>query len=207
VLEEYVHELPQQVVERLGQLLADELAGARRRPLERQADREAAALRGLRDGGARLVVGLEGEHDVVRGRRQRHLGGEWAALPRKPDRGQGALADDHRVDELDRDVARVRARRRRCPERQQAAAAREALGHAVAQAGDAIRLRGEETAVRLGALLQERLDRRARGRAGPQAGAPALLASRTSHSRTSSIPSPVRALTSMCGTSGCTACR
>ena len=40
------------------------------------------------------------------------------------DRRQRALADDHRVHELDRDVARVRARRRRVAERDQPAAAR-----------------------------------------------------------------------------------
>ena len=57
-----------------------------------------------------------------------------AGLAGQPDGGQRALADDDRVHELDRDVARVRARRRRRADRDEPAVAREALGHAVAQA-------------------------------------------------------------------------
>ena len=52
--------------------------------------------------------------------------------PVMPMRGQRALSDDHGMDELDRDVAGVRARRGRSAERDQAAAAGEALGHQVA---------------------------------------------------------------------------
>ena len=130
----------------------------RRRPLERQADREAAALGRRGDRGARLVVGLEGQHDVVGRDQQRDLRGERPALAREPDRGQRALADDHRVDELDRDVARVRARRRRGAERHEPAAAREALRHPVAEAGDAVGLGGEEAAVGLRALGEQRLE-------------------------------------------------
>ena len=65
-------------------------------------------------------------------------------LPGETDRGQGALADDHRVDELDRNVASVRARRRRGPEGDQPPAAREALGHRVAEPRDPIGLGGEK---------------------------------------------------------------
>ncbi len=47
-----------------------------------------------------------------RARRQIELPVERAALGGQADRRQRALADDHRMDELDRDVAHVRARRR-----------------------------------------------------------------------------------------------
>ena len=130
VLEEHVHELPQQVVERLGQLLAHERVRRSAAPTRsgRQIARQPRS-RGRRDGGARLLGGLERDHDVLGRDEQRDLRGQRPALAREPDRRQRALADDHRVDELDRDVARVRARRRRGAERHEPPAAREALRH------------------------------------------------------------------------------
>ena len=89
------------------------------------------------------------------------LGGERAALGREPERRQRPLADDHRVDELDRDVAGVRARRRRAAEGDQAAAAGEALGHPVTAARERLRLALEEGPVALEAA------RRAARRPGP----------------------------------------
>ena len=68
------------------------------------------------------------------------LRGERPALAREPDRRQRPLADDHRMDELDGHVADVRARRGRAAERDQPAAAREALGHPVAEPRDPLGL-------------------------------------------------------------------
>ena len=73
----------------------------------------------------------------------------------------------------------VRARRRGGAERDEPAAAREALGHPVAEAGDPVGLGREEAPVRLRALGEERLDQCAGRRARAHAGAPALLASPT----------------------------
>jgi hypothetical protein len=160
VLEEHVDQLPEQVVVGLGQLLAHERVVARGR---RDAHLEAARRRGA----------VEREHHVVGPGQQRPLLG---ALER--DRGQRALADDHGMDELDGDVAGVGPRRRRGADGDQAAAAREALGHPPAEARDPVRLGREEAVVRLGPLGEQRLDQ-PRRRARPHAGAPALLASRT----------------------------
>ncbi len=76
---------------------------------------------------------------------QRDLVGHGAALAGDRQRGQRALADDHRVDELDRDVARVGAVGGRGAERHEPALAREALGHLVAQAREALGLRPRRT--------------------------------------------------------------
>ena len=184
VLEEHVHELPQQVVVGLGQLLADERVVARRR---RDRDVEAARRR----------LAVERDHHVVRPGQQRRL----RRAPER-DRRQRALADDHRVHELHRDVLGVRARGRRRADGKQPAAAQEALGHLVAEPRDPLRLRAEERAIGLAASDDE-VGRRAR----LHAGAPVLVASFTSQSRTSSIPSPVRALTSIRGTPGWTPSR
>src|SRR5262249_48536431 len=98
---------------------------------------------------------------------------------------QCALADDHRVHELDRDVVRVRTRRAGQPERQQAPAGQEAHGHLVAQPRDPLGVRAEEVAVGYASIMR---------RSGSSA----------SHSRHSSTPCPVFALTSMHRTPGCT---
>src|SRR4051812_39328152 len=117
------------------------------------------------------------------------------------------------MDELDGDVPRVRPRRRRAADGEQAPATAEALRHLVAERRDAVRLGGEERAVRLRPRAEEDVDAvRRRGRSGgggdasarPHAGAPVLVASRASQSRQASVPSPVRALISMCGTPGWT---
>ena len=131
VLEEHVHELPQQVVVGLGQLLADERVVARRR---RDRDLEAARRR----------LAVEREHHVLRPRHQRDLVGALEG-----ERGQRALADDHGMDELDRDVPRVRPRRRRLPDREQPASGQEAVRHLRAETRNVFRLRGEERAIGL----------------------------------------------------------
>ena len=86
----------------------------------------------------------EGDRDVVGLGDQLDLRGERPALAREPDRRQRPLADDHRVDELDRDVADVGARRGGEADRDQPAAAREALGHQMAELRDPLRLGLEE---------------------------------------------------------------
>ena len=82
--------------------------------------------------GALVLVGPETDRDVVRACDQESLRGEIAPFAGQSDRGQRALADDHRVDELDRDMARIGASGRRATEGDQPAAPGEALGHQVA---------------------------------------------------------------------------
>ena len=92
VLEEHVHELPQHVVERLDQLLADvaglgrrlELPlGAGRRERDRQASR-ARARASARAASPPILVGPERDRDVVwRARCSVDLGDELAALARR----------------------------------------------------------------------------------------------------------------------------
>ena len=134
---------------------------------------------------------------------QLDLRAERPALAGQPDRRQRALADDHRVHELDRDVAGVRARRRRAPERDQPAAAREALRHRGGRAARAARPRRAKNA-RVGLACAAPA---ARSRRAPRAAARAARAharrlararDRPPASRASaSTPSPVRALTSI----------
>ena len=164
MVEEDVDELPQQVVERLDDLLADERVGDGGEvelPLGAgvglEGDRQAAAL--ARRGERRERVGMvaEGHRDVLALGLQRDLVGDRAALAGERQRGQRALADDHRMDELDRDVARVGAVGGRGAEGHETALAREALGHLVAQAREAVGLSGEEAGVGLAALAQQGL--------------------------------------------------
>ncbi len=82
----------------------------------------------------------KGHRDVLRLDQERDLGGHRPTLGGKRQRGQRALAHDHRMDELHRDVARVRARNRPVAESDQPPAASEALGHAMAQPRDPLRL-------------------------------------------------------------------
>ena len=86
-------------------------------------------------------------------------------------------------------------------QRDQPPAAGEALGHAVAQARDALRLGAEE---RLPRAARRRSSGRVARRRRRHAGAPRAPAagSSASQSRNASTPSPVRALTSMCSTPG-----
>ena len=152
VLEEHVHVLPQEVVERLRQLLAHERVGARRLELPLGAARRSKAI--VRQPRARASARpprravAERDRDVVGLGSEVGLLVERPALAARPMRRQRALADDHRMHELDRHVARIRPRRRRGAERQQPPAAREALGHAVAQPRDALRLGCEEALAR-----------------------------------------------------------
>ena len=81
-------------------------------------------------------------------------------------------------------------------EREQPPAAREALGHRVAEPREPLGLGARRSAVGLGALGEQRVDGRAsRRRVTPAR--PPLAGSATSQSRNASTPSPVRALTSM----------
>ena len=223
VLEEDVHQLPQHVVEGLDKLLADVAVIARGLELplraeRRESDRQASAPAGERHRPERSRPPRRPSRQTRSRCRPRaragRVGRRLAARSRQADRGQRALADDHGVDELDRDVVRVRARRRRGAEREQPTAAREALGHPVAEAREALGLPREEQAVGLRTPLQQRVEvyrQRALGggRVGGgrcQAGAPSRerAATPASQSRHASTPSPVRALRSISGTPGCT---
>ena len=205
VVEEHVHELPEHVVERLDELLADRCVLGRRFELPLRAhalerDGEAAELAGRLDGRGgvperdRHVVGLD---------QQPHLPLQRAALRAQGERRQRPLAHDHRVHELDRHVPGVRACGRGPAERDQAAVAGEALRHPVAEASQPLRLGLEESAVCPCALSERALEDVCPERLvhTPTRSADAI---RASHSRHSSMPSPVLALTSMCSTPGCT---
>ena len=112
----------------------------------------------------RAVLGLaEREHDVLGSRASSATSSASAlALAEQRERGQRPLADDHRVHELDRDVARVRGAGGRAGAGQQTAAARAALGDGVAQLGDAAGLALEQPRAGLAAGGQ------ARARAAPR---------------------------------------
>ena len=120
VVEEHVHELPEHVVERLHQLLADRAgpspgganshsapAGAKasvRQPRSR-ASASAAAASPPSSPAPKAIAMSSGSAD------QLDLVGERPTLAGQRERGQRALADDHRVHELDGHVPGVRARR------------------------------------------------------------------------------------------------
>ena len=153
-----------------------------------------------------VLVDPERDRDVVWAREQLDLLGQVATLAGEADRGQRPLAHDHGMDELDRHVPGVGAGRGRAPERDQPAAAGEALRHEMAQPRQPLGLGGEERLVRLGAPLEQLVQPRT-GRSGDgrlHASASSRAATDVSQARHASIPSPVRALTSMRSTSGCT---
>src|SRR4051794_19163793 len=172
VLEEHVDQLPHEVVRRLQQLLRDERVGDVRD--------EAPLVAGVRERHRQAAV-VEVEHDVVR------LGQRAELLGRERERRQRPLADDHRVHELDRHVAGVRACGRRAGDGEQPPAGLEALGARVAEPRDPLGLGGEEALAR-------------RGPFEPQTRP-------TSQRRHSSIPSPVFALVRIRSTPGLTASR
>ncbi len=152
MLEEHVHKLPQHVVEGLHHLLTDVGVLAGRLELQLRAglgegDRQTSAAPGGGDrlgGLAVILADSEADRDVGASREQPHLVGQVLALPGEADRRQGALADDHGMDELDRHVAGVRARRGRAGQGEQAPAAGEALGHRVTEHGEPPRIRLEQ---------------------------------------------------------------
>ena len=227
VVEEHVDQLPEHVVERLDQLLAHERvvarrlelplgAGARRSAIVRQPraarPRAQRRVRSRASGSSapKAIAMSSGSASSVDLRRER------PALAREPDRRQRPLADDHRVDELDRDVAGVRARRRRVrrarPAARRARSARPSRGSSARAAPprprrtrdwppsarrelvDAERPRSSLVAVATGSPRLGSGRRRRPVRAPPP-----------SHSRHSSTPSPVRALVSIVSRPGLTA--
>src|SRR5947209_16423058 len=114
VLEEDVYELPQDVVERLHELLSDVAIAGRRAELPfrsrlRKGDGQRPELASLPHGARRATVVLsdpEGDCDVV-GRHERGgLGRELCGAADEGEGGQRALADDDRVQELDGVVTR-----------------------------------------------------------------------------------------------------
>ena len=164
MVEEDVDELPQNVVERFDELLADERVGRGRLELPLRAavaetDRQASPGAGERERAGRLspvVLCAESHRNVITPREQLDLRLQVAALAGQAESGQRPLAHDHRMDELDRDVTRIRARRRRSPECDQTPAAGKALGHQMAQTGQPLGLGLKEPSVGLGALLEQR---------------------------------------------------
>ena len=166
VLEEDVHELPQHVVQGLDQLLADVRVGGRGHELvlgagRGEGERETATPAPQLEGSRRLspvVLHVERHHDVLGPGEELQLLGGRPAFAGQTDGGKRALADDHGVHELDGDMTRVRAPGGRRTDGDQAAAAREALGHAVAQPCQPLGLRGEEARVGVGALVEHPLD-------------------------------------------------
>ena len=116
MIEEDVHQLPKHVIERLDHLLGDKRVAARWLELPlgapaREGDRQAAPLAADRQRVAclarRVVVDAIGDRDVVGLRDRVHLVRQRPSLRREPDRRKRALPDDHRMHELDRDVAGV----------------------------------------------------------------------------------------------------
>ncbi len=136
VLEEHVHRFPQRVVQDFDDLLVDE------RVVTHPIDRVRAALAGQREGHRpggfrglehRRDVGValgrtEPHHDVLGAQNRRH---PRAKVHRQVQRGQRPLADDDGMDELDRDMLRVRDVRP-LTEREEAAAAQEPIRHLLA---------------------------------------------------------------------------
>ena len=128
--------------------------------------------------------------------------------PASPIAGSARLPTITGMDELDRDVAGVRARRRRAPERDQPPAAGEALGHQVAQPREPLGLARRRTArsprcARSSSACEALgADRRRAPPLTPRP--PRARRSADSHSRHASTPSPVRALTTIRSTSGWT---
>ena len=211
MVEEHVHELPQHVVGGLGELLARRTGrrSAARAPTRRRRARRRAS-------GSRVAAPRTAASTAAAGRRRSRCRRARRAAPTcgsgrladSAERRQRPLADDHRVHELDGDVARVGARRRRRAEREQPAAAREALRHRVAQLRQPLGLGREEALVGLDARGQQRVDAAGAVATAASRGAPARArGQRGEPARSSSTPSPVRALTSMRSTPGCTASR
>jgi hypothetical protein len=180
LLEEGVHELPQDVVGGLVDLLDDlrvtavhgeGVVGGRRRACsgERQGD-QASRARAREE---TLGVGVGGavhqrQRDVVAPREPQVPGGEGR---------QGALADDDRVHELDDDVRRVGGCRALAPHEQRPTA-RQRAGKVVAGTGKPVLLAGEEGGEHALALGDERVQPdRGRGRGGHSIALPRSSAS------------------------------
>ncbi len=117
-----------------------------RHPRSRASDQSGTGALG--PGAAFLTA--ESDRDVIGLAYRTGLCDQVSALRRQADGRKCALADDHGMHELDRDVPSIGASDGRRAERDQAAAAREALRHAVAAACDGLGLRVEERLVRLG---------------------------------------------------------
>ena len=159
VLEEDMDELPEHVVESLDELLPDERVRARGSNSHCAAPGPKAIVRhpsSLATASASRVSSRPGldpvaDRDVPGFDHRADLSLQRSALTRERERRKRALAHDHRMDELDRDVTRVRARHRRAPERDEPPPASEALGHRVAAASEPLGLGREEGSIRLGA--------------------------------------------------------
>ena len=215
VLEEDVHELPQHVVERsrpapgarTGRRAGGELHSAPRA----RGDRQAAARRR-----ARRAPPHPSASSPRPRRRSRCRPGSRAARPARPAARPRARARSPAARACRRSPgARTRPRRgarrsaRRASGRTRAAARR---GRSARPSGGRAARCRSASAAKNRRLASVRSASSASTLAGrrrpPHAGAPARVASRTSQSRTSaSTPSPVRALTSMCGTPGWTPSR
>ena len=149
MLEEDVHRLPERVIENLDQFLLDEWIGVRRRnrcknlrgrgtrtsshPRARAASR-AAQTSGSPSGGPNPITMSSGRTIASSHGRKRI---------ERSSAGKRALADDDGMNELDGNVLRV-GRIGPLPKREQAAAAKKAVGHLAACFRQAMRLSREE---------------------------------------------------------------
>jgi hypothetical protein len=124
----------------------------------REGDRQAASAAGGRDRRERLAIVAERHRDVIGLGLECDLAGERAALAGEPERRKCRLADDHRMNEFDGNVAGVRTRGRRVAKSHQAATACESLGHPVTQTCDAFGLLREEGPAGLFAIARQVVD-------------------------------------------------
>jgi hypothetical protein len=105
-----------------------------------------------------VLFGAEGDDNVGWLGDQLDLQAQRASLLGEADRREGALANDHRVHELDRNMSHVRAGRRRAAKGDQPSTARKALGQPVAEASGTVGFGLEETPVGDRAALEQLLD-------------------------------------------------
>jgi hypothetical protein len=170
VLEEDVHRLVEHVAERFNQFLMDvrvaRRGGDRVITLtagHRERHRTSRAHRVQRFEDVRIAFRrTEADQHVARPRDHRE---PVAVCDADVERGERALPDDHRMDELDRDVHCV-GRVRPAAEREETAAVAEALGHRAARVCEARRLAREERERRLRPFADPRGDPRRELRAG-----------------------------------------
>ena len=155
---------------------------------------------------ARRLGVAEGDHDVL------GLGDERRPAPQRPALGGSPIAGSARLPTItgctnSTATWRTSERRRGEARAPPAPAAREALGHRVAQPRDRSASAAKKRSLASVRHASSSVDAPVAPRR-PHAGTPpARGAARRASRGTPSTPSPVRALTSMCGTPGCTASR
>ena len=188
VLEEHVHELPQHVVERLDQLLARRtgrrVGGANSHSAPRPARTRSSGSRARARAPARRPSRTSSSPNAITMSLGSASSSSCAASgPPSPASASAGSARLPTITGWTNSTATWRASERAAgvrAEREQPPAAREALGHRVAQPRDPLGLGGEEALARLGAIARERVEAGAasRSRRGPRP-APAPRASQS----------------------------